>query len=297
MIKGLSMQHFSFIAVARAGLSAFNRLKSIRSTEAELTPANWCSVQPCTKIKIASREIVLTQPTSTFLVYALGFLTIGVGLYFFQIRGSEISRFWWGISLLLWGIGALLAGTSYQAFGYEIKCAGRQSCAWTSWWEVIYLMFQQVSMTAMLVAVAYSCADGPLREALLVYAMVSSVLYVILTFVGGVVPIKSLITFNFMVWVSSPILLIFFILNSWRYYIFRDPMDLALLGTWVLLLLISAAYSIYDDLDITNKFWARGEGFWFSQNDVLHVGLIFWVIYIGAIVAGYVKDYAAPVLG
>ena len=56
--------------------------------------------------------------------------------------------------MLLGGLAALAAGTSYQAFGYQIKCVGQETCAWTSWWEVIYLMFQQVSMDAMLVAIA-----------------------------------------------------------------------------------------------------------------------------------------------
>jgi hypothetical protein len=194
------------------------------------------------------------------------------------------------------GTGALLAGTSYQAFGYEIKCAGRQSCAWISWWEVVYLMFQQASMSAMLVAVAYSCTEGSLRMILSVYALVSAIVYIIFTFVGGMVPIKSLITFNLMVRVSAPIVLLFFILNGWRYYMLRDPMDLALLGTWILLLLTMAAYCIYDALDITRKLWARGKGIWFSQNDVLHICLIFWVIYIATVVAQRVEDYTVPVL-
>ena len=290
------MRRLSSFPIVKAVFSSFNRLGSIQSDDQELTPANWCQVQPCGKINIGSREIVLTQPTSTFLVYALGLLTIGAGLYFLQIRGSEISLLWWGISLLLWGIGALLAGTSYQAFGYQIKCSGRKSCAWTSWWEVIYLMFQQVSMATMLVAVAYSCTGGQLRLVLLVYALVSGVLYVIFTFAGGLIPIKSFITFNLMVRVSTPILLIFLILNSYRYYMFRESMDLALLGTWILLLLTSAAYCLYDDLGITEKLWARGEGGWFSQNDVLHVCLIFWVIYITAVVADRVKDYTVVIL-
>jgi hypothetical protein len=272
-------------------LSGFSRLKTIRYTDPELTPANWCEAQPCVKIQIASREMILTQPASTFLVYSLGLLTIGAGLYFLSIRDSEMSRLWWGISLLLWGTGALLAGTSYQAFGYEIKCAGRQFCSWTSWWEVVYLIFQQVSMDAMLVAVAYSCTEGSLQMILSVYALVTAATYVILTLIGGIVPVKSLITFNLMVRVSTPILLFFFILNGWRYYMLRDPMDLALLGSWILLLFTITAYCLYDDLDITRKLWARGEGIWFSQNDVLHICLILWIIYIAAVVANRVKDY------
>lgn len=281
-------------AVAKAIGSGFGRLKSIPHTDPELTPANWCEAQPCLKLKFGSRGLILTQPMSTFFVYALGLLTIGAGIYFLQIRESEISRLWWGVSLLLWGIGALLAGTSYQAFGYQIKCAGRQICAWTSWWEVVYLMFQQVSMSAMLAAVAYSCTRGSLQTALLVYALANAVVYVILAFVGGIVPIKSLITFNLMVRVSTPILLIFLILNGWRYYMLQDAMDLALLGTWILLILSCAAYFLYDRYDITQKLWASGDGRWFSQNDVLHICLILWVIFIVSVVANRVRDYTVP---
>lgn len=290
------MDRVSLLILIKKVSAIFGRLKSISYSNPELTPANWCEIQPCKKIRIASREIILTQPTSTFLVYALGFLTTGVGLYFLVIGGSEISRIWWAVSLLLWGIGALLAGTSYQAFAYEIKCAGQESCAWTSWWEVVYLMFQQVSMNAMLVAVSYSCTEGLTQAVLLAFSLVSSVVYVGSTLIGGIVPIKSLITFSLMVWVSAPSLMVLLVLNSWRYYIYRDPLDLSLLGTWFLLLLTSAVYWIYDELDITQKLWAKGKGIWFSQNDMLHVCLILWMIYIATVVANRVKDFSLPVL-
>jgi hypothetical protein len=203
---------------------------------------------------------------------------------------------WWGISLVLWGIGALLAGTSYQALGYAIKCAGRQRCAWTSWWEVIYLIFQQVSMDAMLIAVAYSCTTGRLHTMLVAYAVVTAAAYTVLALVGGWVPVKSLITFELMVWVSTPMVLIFLILNGWRYYALGDAMDLVLLGTWILLLLVSVVYCLYDNLDITRKLWAKGQGIWFSQNDVLHIGLIAWMIYIAMLLPDRVRDYSASMV-
>jgi len=133
----------SFLLMVTTAIpSAFGRLRSIRHTDPELTPENWCEVQPCTTIKLASKEIILTQASSTVFVYWLGILTIGVGLGFLWLQGDQGSRLWWRISLLLWGIGALLAGTNYRAFGYQSKCAGRKTCAWTSWWEVTYLIFQ-----------------------------------------------------------------------------------------------------------------------------------------------------------
>jgi len=273
-------------------LSVFSRLKSIPHDDPDLTPENWCMKQPCSTVRIASKEVIISQPFSTFWVYFLGCLTVGVGQYFFQIQNGENSRLWWGISLLLWGIGALLAGTSYQAFGYEIKCAGRPYCTWTSWWEVVYLMFQQVSMNAMLVALAYSCTTGTFQMVLLGYALMSSVVYVILVFIGGIVPVKSLITFELMVWVSTPLLFFFCFLNAWRYYMFSYDMDLVLLGSWILLLCTMMAYGIYRKQGISKKLWAKG--IWFSENDVLHVFLIFWMIYIATVVAGCIKDYTIP---
>lgn len=275
--------------------ACFRRLEMIRLSHSEVTPQNWCEQQPCVRINLFSRDIILTQPSSTFYVYLLGLLTIAVGVYFLMIQDNEVSRFWWGISLLLWGIGAILAGTSYQAFAYEIKCAGRRSCCYTSWWEVVYLMFQYVSVSILLVAVAYSSTAGSLRVLLLGYAVVSSALYILITMVGALVPIRSLITFNLMVWASMPAYMAVLLLAGWRYLTFKNSMDLALLTTWLLLLLTSGIYYIYDELNITEKLWRKGAGTWFSQNDVLHVGLILWMVYIAAVVAHQVKDHALPV--
>ena len=285
----------SFLLTAGAAISsAFKRVKSIRYTEPKLTPENWQEFQPCVTIKLASRDVILTQPSSTLFVYLLGILTIGVGLHFLWLRGDQLSRLWWGISLLLWGIGALLAGTSYQAFGYQIKCAGQETCAWTSWWEVIYLMLQQVSVDTLLVAVAYSCTDGTLQAVLLGYALINAVAYIILTFIGGIVPVKLLITFVLMIWVSTPLFVIMFALSAWRYHTHGTTMDLAFVGAWVGLLLTMMAYWIYEKLGITPKLWAKGKGIWFSQNDVLHTGLVLWMIYIATAVAEHVQDYVGP---
>lgn len=272
-------------------MSVFDRLKSIPHDDPDLTPQNWCTKQPCWKIRTGSRELTISQPLSSFWVYFLGFFTVAVGFYFLLTQHGENSRLWWGVSLLLWGIGALLAGTSYQAFGYEIKCAGRKVCSWTSWWEVIYLIFQQLSINAMLVAVAYSCTTGILQKVLFGYAFVTSVIYFVLILLCGIIPIKSLITFEFMVWVSAPVCLFLCCLNGWRYYMFQEAVDLVLLGSWILLFVSMIAYWIYGRLGITKKLWARG-GVWFSENDVLHVCLIAWIVYILLVVAARIEDYA-----
>jgi hypothetical protein len=43
-------------------------------------------------------------------------------------------------------------------------------------------------------------------------------------------------------------------------------------------------------LGITQTLWARDV--WFSENDVLHIGLIVWMVYLARVVAPRVKDAA-----
>lgn len=274
-----------------AFFTVFRRLQSIRHSDPELTAESWRRVQPCATIRLGSRAILITQPSSSALVYLLGVLTSGVGLLFLWGHAGQQSRLWWGGALLLWGVGALLAGTSYQAFGYQIKCAGRAACAWTSWWEVIYLIFQQLSLDAMLVAVARSCADGPLRAWLVGFAALTALVYPIIALAGALIPLRALITFEGMVLACAPAFVAMLLLNGWRYYLLAERIDAALLGVWAGLLLSMAAYWLYDGLKLTERLWAGGRGVWFSQNDVLHVGLILWALYIFLVVMGQVSDY------
>ena len=150
-------------------------------------------------IEIGAKDIVLVQPTSTLFVYLLGALTIGVGLHFLRIRGRHRSRTWWGIALLLWGLGALSAGTSYQAFSYEIKCAGREVCSWTSWWELVYLVLSMASVNAMMMAEAYSCSSGKRRKLMSLFALVSIASYVVVVLIGALVPVEFLISYELLI--------------------------------------------------------------------------------------------------
>jgi hypothetical protein len=274
-------------------LSGCSRLDSIPCTPKQ-TPAAWLEMQPFVEVEIASRDFILVQPSSTAFVYLLGLVAIGVGLYFLRIRDHQRSRMWWGIALLLWGLGALSAGTSYQAFSYEIKCSGREYCAWSSWWEVIYLMLSVASVSAMTMAGAYSCSTGGARRRLWLYALLNTGLYCSIVLVGAFVPVRSLISFELMLLVLAPNIAILLILNGRRYRRHRGTMDLALAGTWIALGLIVAVYYAYLLMGITEALWVRG--IWFSENDVLHLGLIAWMIYIARVVALRVEDVAPPVV-
>jgi hypothetical protein len=255
------------------------------------TAATWLTIQPYAAIQLGAQEIILVQPSTTFFVYLLGVLAIGVGLHFFRIRDGQRSRGWWGVALILWGLGALLAGTSYEAFSYAIKCAGRPACVWTSWWEVLYLILSVASVDAMMLAEAYACTTGRWRRALTIYAVVNAAVYAIVVLIGALIPVKLLISFELLILFAAPTILIFFILNGWRYARLRDGMDLALLGAWVWLVLTLGAYFLYLMLGITPTLWDRG--IWFSENDVLHIGLIGWMIYLALVVAPRVRDAGA----
>ena len=122
----------------------------------------------------------------------------------------------------------------------------------------------------------------------MVYAVANMAAYVVVVLTGALVPVKFLISFELLILFAAPTIVIFFILNGVRYAKLRDDMDLALLGAWTWLALTLGAYFFYLMLGITQTLWARG--IWFSENDVLHIGLIVWMIYLALVVAHRVKD-------
>lgn len=243
---------------------------------------------------MAGRDILLVQPSTSIIVYLLGLVTIVAGVYFLRIREGQRARLWWGIALLLWGVGALLAGTSYEAFSYHIKCAGREWCVWTSAWEVLYLLLSVASVDAMLIAVAYSCAEGRGRKALCLYAVANLILYATLLLIGILLPSQFLASFELLILFTGPSVLILLILNGWRYIKFGQRLDLLLFITWIWLVLTLMAYFVYLILGITAALWARR--IWFSENDVLHIGLIIWMLYLALVLARQVNDGPQAVL-
>ena len=268
-------------------ITACGRLDSIPYEPAQ-TSETWLQIQPFAEIKLGSQNIIFVQPSTSIIVYLLGVVTIAVGLYLLRTRNSQRSRLWWGIALLLWGMGALLAGTSYEAFSYAIKCAERDACLWTSWWEIIYLIVSVWSIDAMMLAVAYSSTDGKLRKWLSIYAICNAILYFIIVIVGAFIPVKFLISFELLLIVTAPNIIAFFVIHSWRYLQHKGKPDLVYLGTWLWLGITIAAYFLYLISGNTASLWAKG--IWFSENDVLHIGLILWMIYIARFLTPHVKD-------
>ena len=272
-------------------LAACGRIDTIPYSPRQ-TPETWLQIQPYARIKFGAQDVIFVQPSTSTIVYLLGVVTIVAGGYFLKIRDEQRSRLWWGIALLFWGVGAILAGTSYEAFSYAIKCAGRDTCLWTSWWEIMYLILSAWSIDAMMLAVAYSSASGRPRNVLMTYAIANAVLYFVVVLIGMFIPVKFLISFEFLLAVSAPGVVAFFVIHGWRYSRHRQPLDLVYLGTWIWLGVTIAAYFLYLISGNTASLWAKW--MWFSENDVLHIGFILWMIYIVFILAPRVKDTSLP---
>ena len=268
-------------------LTSCGRLDTIPYSPPQ-TPETWLQIQPYAELHFGTQTILFIQPSTSIIVYLLGLLTIGIGAYFLRIQNGQRSRQWWGIALLLWGLGALLAGTSYEAFSYDIKCAGRAACLWTSWWEIAYLLVTVWSVDAMLLAVAYSSAAGKLRKGLSTYALANAAVYTVLLLIGVYVPVKFLISFEFLLVVGFPGIFAFFLINGRRYRQSKLPLDKALLITWIWLGLTIIAYFAYYVSGNTAALWAKG--IWFTENDILHIFLIIWMLYIAFAVAPKTQD-------
>lgn len=256
------------------------RLYQIEHDTPGLSAETWADFQPVKRVRLLGQEFILNQPSSTFWVYALGLLTCAIGqLYWLKAEG-DIVRQLWSVGLWLWGVGALLAGTSYQALGYHLKCVNGR-VRWTNWWEVIYMIFQQLSINVLLAATAISSTEGFVRTTLLVAAVIISVAYTLMTLIAAVIPNRRLLSFEWMSLVSAiPVLAMLFI-NCWNAITKNILSEVLLAFVWVGLLLCMLAFWLYMRSGLTQQLWSRNR--WFSENDVLHVTLIIWVIYIAAI--------------
>ena len=65
------------------------------------TPETWLQIQPYAELHFGGQTILFIQPSTSIIVYLLGLLTIGIGVYFLRIQNGQKSRLWWGIALLL----------------------------------------------------------------------------------------------------------------------------------------------------------------------------------------------------
>ncbi len=277
------MRRFTVLAVLLAGCGRLDELQYSPAT----TPDQWCQQRPCVEVG----DTILNEPLGTVLVFGLALLWLIVGTYFLLTRAGQRSRAWFGLALLLGGVSAALAGISYQALSYVLKCEGLQYCRLTNGFEVGYSLTQAFSVSAMLVAVAYACTTGGTRRGFLTYAGVNAGVYVLVTVIAVMLPSAVLLSFPVLMLFAVPGLVMVIVIAARRR---ADRMARVILNIALLQILVQAAYFAYYAAGITQTLWDDGKGFYFSENDVLHVGMILWLVYVWRALGPLLRDVDAP---
>jgi hypothetical protein len=247
-----------------------------------VTPEQWCNQRPCVDVG----GIVLNEPLGTFLVFTLAALWIAVGVGFLLTRRGQASRGWLGVALVMGGLGAAQAGVSYQAFSYELKCAGKQYCTYTNGFEVGYSITQAWSVSAMLIAVAYACALGRARRGVSVYAVLNAAAYCVVALVGVLTASTVLLSFEVLMLFALPGIILVIVLSARSH----EPASRSIMWAAILLLAVNAAYFAYYAAGVTESLWDEGRGFYFSANDVLHVGMIGWLVFVAVTLGPRLRD-------
>ena len=260
-----------------------NRIYTIQYTPS-IKPSEWCQQQPCIQIS----NFVLSQPTSSILVFILALLTLFSGCHYLISNQNQYSRKWWGYTLLLSGFGAVLAGISYQLFGYELKCSGKEYCNWTNWFEIYYNFSTVASAATLLIAIAYSCLSHRWIKLVKIIALIKVLIYFILCFIGAILPNKFLVSYEFLVIFAVPTYVVLFIINGYQYVISRKSIYKYYLILWLFLFIILGIYFTYLSFGLTELLWEKN--IWFSANDILHVLMIFWILYIQLFLNKFIVD-------
>jgi len=222
---------------------------------------------------IKLNNLIIQQPTSTFFILLLAIITVGLGLYYLKNKKNKFSV-WLGINFIFWGIGAFLAGLSYQAFGYYLKCTNLEYCTFTNWVELLYMTLTVISINAFFVAYSYLINNKKVQDNLQNYAIISVVLYSLFQGIGIVLPNQFMISYEGMLLFLSPNIIIMMWIN---YKNLSNTLHKRLWTIWLLFLGVNVAYFIAL-FSNQGPFLYSNFNIWFNENDTLHVLLIVWML-------------------
>jgi hypothetical protein len=257
----------------------------------KLSPEAFLEHQPSRTVALGDLSFIWCQPSSSLFVFLVAFFTIFTGYKVLAGYAGQRAKQWWGIGLLLTGIAAILAGISYQAFGYEVKCHGREFCTFTSWWEVFYMLLSALGMAAFVIAAAYSNALGRLRATIIACAVTAALVYCGLLGYGAFAPSQLLVSFEFMALFSLSAVIFFLLLHGRAWAKAKDAMNRSSMRIWLIFVAVFLAYLAYQISGISAILWENG--IWFTENDVLHLGMIYWVYAAGRHVQKILRDRVA----
>ena len=222
-------------------------------------------------IYLAPLNLYLQQLTSTILVFALGLVTIYVGIVY--LRHSPFVTKWLGINFIFWGLGAIVAGISYQAFGADLKCALYESCRFTHWVELFYMTLTVISINALLIAYSIFHSTKTALK-LQIFAMLSVFMYTLLQGLGMILPVKFLLTYEFMlIFLSINILFLMWTDYTQRHIFIHKRLFI----WWCVFLVVNLAYFVALFSAYAKPLYQQ-TGIWFNENDVLHILLLLWML-------------------
>jgi len=217
--------------------------------------------------------ILIQQPSSSIIILILSILTVGLGFHYLRSKSSYFS-YWLGINFIFWGLGAFLAGLSYQAFGYALKCSGLPACMFTDWIELLYMSFTVLSINAILMAYADLVRSYKTALALKRFALFSVIAYILFQGIGMMIPVQFMVSYEGMLLFLSPNLVLFMILSFQQR---KTILHRRLLNLWIAFIFVNLAYFVALFADIGTLIM-NSTGLWFNENDTLHVLLILWMI-------------------
>jgi hypothetical protein len=239
------------------------------------TPAAYLSAEPHISLSLFGNTFILIEPSSTILVYLLGLIMVGLGIWFISTRCTSRACLFWGIGLILWGLGAIAAGSSYQAFGYELKCRGQELCQFTSNFELVYMLLTAYSIDFLVAATGFTSLGEKGRARLIRFAILDGAAYSIFLLVGAILPVKYMVSYEgFMVFMGGNFVLMFGF-NLRHYLSHRDQLNLRLTWLWIGFLLVNIGYFVALFVGFAAPLYSR-YGIWFNANDTLHTLLILW---------------------
>lgn len=244
----------------------------------------WCMYQPCYEFF----GLTINQMSSSILVYVLGLYGLFVGYKFYKNRQEHQARLYWSYSLIIGGIGALSAGTSFQAFGYEIKCEGKEFCDLTSIYELVNNLCMIWAAGFMFLAICAAFLQKFRLKTLGFGVLIYGLSYTLLCLWAYSRLNYFLLSFEFQLLFTIPVYLGIFILTLWQYTQHQDKNIGYYAKAWIILSITPLAYYIYLTNGYTEILWNKG--FWFSANDVLHIGMLMWLIYLSNYLLFAVED-------
>lgn len=244
-----------------------------------ITPEEFLSEMPYLEFSLFGNTVILIQPSSTFFVYLLGVIMILIGIYFVLKKEIHAFNYYFGVGMILWGISALVAGSSYQAFGYELKCRNQDYCLFTSNFELVYLLITAYSINFLVVATGHITLDYKPRQWLVRFAIVDSLLYFLYLLIGSIIPIQFLISYEGFILFIGLNFILMFILNIHRYLKNKEAINHDFIIIWLGFLFVNVAYFAYLFSGIADDLYTNSN-IWFNANDVLHILLMLWSILI-----------------